>query len=80
MFQQEFDHLQVAASRRGVQGGPALGRIGVAPRRVGAAFEQQADDLEMAEFGGGFERRPRRGERQNRRRLNDVKWLTLYPS
>ena len=56
MFQQQFDHLPVATPRRGVQGGAALGRIGVGPRRVRAAFQQQPDHVEMAEFGGGRER------------------------
>ena len=56
MFQQQFDHLPVAAPRGGVQGGAALGRIGVGPRRVRAAFQQQADDVETAEFGGGGKR------------------------
>src|SRR3954470_4541814 len=58
MFQQQFDHLAIATPRRGVQGGAALGRIGVGPRRVRAAFQQQADDVEMAEFSGGRERAP----------------------
>ena len=56
MFQQQFDHLPVATPRRDVQGGAALGRIGVGPRRVRAAFQEQADDVETAEFGGGGER------------------------